>query len=83
MVDYLDPIKINSDKSGFCILQFDVSLQGEIRNPSVVWSTGHSYEELAFTVLNSIKRKGLSFFQRVHTSKIRLPIYFQRKTNWS
>ena len=77
MVNYLDPIKMNCDKPGFCILQFNVSSGGEIRNPSVVWSIGQSYEELAFTVLNSVKRKGLSFFQRVHTSKIRLPIYFQ------
>ena len=73
---YLSSVLINHDKAGFCILEFSLN-STNVPNPKVVMSTGNSFDEIAFTVLQNMKIPP-KMVEAIQTDKaVRLPIYFK------
>ena len=56
---YLESILINHDKSGFCILEFNIPSPSQSLNPKVIMSSGNSFNDIALSILRTIKMRGL------------------------
>ena len=54
---YLDSILINHDKSGFCILEFNIPSPSQSLNPKVIMSSGNSFNDIALSILRTINWK--------------------------
>ena len=74
---YLDSILINHDRSGFCILEFNVPSANQSLNPKVIMSSGNSFNDIAISILSTINWKTRIKNKIVSNSRVRLPIYFK------
>ena len=74
---YLSSVLINHDKAGFCILEFSLNSTNVPKDPKVVMSTGNSFDEIAFTVLQSMKIPAKTIEAIQSDKAVRLPIYFK------
>ena len=74
---YLNSVLINHDKAGFGILEFSLNSTNVPKNPKVVMSTGNSFDEIAFTVLQSMKIPAKTIEAIQSDKAVRLPIYFK------
>jgi len=74
---YLDSVMINHEKSGFCILEFSLNNLKRPKNLKVVMSSGDSFNDMAFSLLQNMKisenKKGSGQTNNI----LRLPIYFK------
>jgi hypothetical protein len=73
---YLESILINHDRSGFCILEFNIPSPRQSLNPKVIMSSGNSFNDIALSILRTInwktKMKG-----KTDNNRVRLPVYFK------
>ncbi len=74
---YLDSILINHDRSGFCILEFNIPSASQSLNPKVIMSSGNSFNDIAISILSTINWKTRIKSKIVSNSRVRLPIYFK------
>ena len=54
---YLESILINHDRSGFCILEFNIPSPSQSLNPKVIMSSGNSFNDIALSILSTINWK--------------------------
>ena len=73
---YLDSILINHDRSGFCILEFNISNSSQSLNPKVIMSSGNSFNDIALSILRTINWK-TEMRRKAVNNRVRLPIYFK------
>ena len=74
---YLDSILINHDRSGFCILEFNIPSQSQSLNPKVIMSSGNSFNDIALSILRTINWKTKLNGKPANNNRVRLPIYFK------
>jgi hypothetical protein len=74
---YLDSVMINHEKSGFCILEFSLNHLKRPRNLKVVMSSGDSFNDMAFSILQSMRISESRKKSGQTNNTLRLPIYFK------
>lgn len=74
---YLDSVLINHNRSGFCILEFSLNNFKKPKNPKVVMSSGASFNDMAFSILQNMKINDSLRNTGQMNSTLRLPIYFK------
>ena len=74
---YLDSILINHDRSGFCILEFNIPSQSQSLNPKVIMSSGNSFNDIALSILRTINWKTRLNVKQANNDRVRLPVYFK------
>lgn len=74
---YLDSVLINHNRSGFCILEFSLNNFRKPKNPKVVMSSGDSFNDMAFSILQNMKINDSLRNTGQMNSTLRLPIYFK------
>ncbi len=73
---YLDSILINHDRSGFCILEFNIPSPSQSLNPKVIMSSGNSFNDIALSILRTINWK-TRMKSNPANNRVRLPVYFK------
>ena len=76
-LNYLDSILINHDKSGFCILEFNIPSPSQSLNPKVIMSSGNSFNDIALSILRTINWKTKMNGKPANNNRVRLPVYFK------
>ena len=74
---YLNSVLINHDRSGFCILEFSLNNFKEPKNLKVVMSSGDSFNDMAFSILQNMIINDSKAYTGQIDSILRLPIYFK------
>ena len=74
---YLESILINHDRSGFCILEFNIPGPRQSLNPKVIMSSGNSFNDIALSILSTINWKKKVKGRVANKNRVRLPIYFK------
>ena len=74
---YLESILINHDRSGFCILEFNIPSPRQSLNPKVIMSSGNSFNDIALSVLRTINWKTRMKGKSKINNRVRLPVYFK------
>ena len=74
---YLESILINHDKSGFCILEFNIPSPSQSLNPKVIMSSGNSFNDIALSILSTINWKTKMNGKQANNNRVRLPVYFK------
>ena len=74
---YLDSILINHDRSGFCILEFNIPSPSQSLNPKVIMSSGNSFNDIALSILRTINWKTRLNCKQANNDRVRLPVYFK------
>ncbi|GIR57067.1 MAG: hypothetical protein CM15mP64_4790 [Candidatus Neomarinimicrobiota bacterium] len=74
---YLDSILINHDRSGFCILEFNIPSPSQSLNPKVIMSSGNSFNDIALSILRTINWKTKMNGKPANNNRVRLPVYFK------
>ena len=78
---YLDSVMINHEKSGFCILEFSLNNLKRPKNLKVVMSSGDSFNDMAFSILQNMIINDSKAYTGQIDSILRLPIYFKNQIN--
>ena len=73
---YLESILINHDRSGFCILEFNIPSPSQSLNPKVIMSSGNSFNDIALSILSTINWK-TKINGKPDNNRVRLPVYFK------
>ena len=74
---YLDSVMINHERSGFCILEFSLNNLKRPKNLKVVMSSGDSFNDMAFSLLQNMRISESRRKSVQANSTLRLPIYFK------
>ena len=74
---YLDSILINHDRSGFCILEFNIPSSSQSLNPKVIMSSGNSFNDIALSILRTINWETKMNGKQAVYNRVRLPVYFK------
>ena len=75
---YLESILINHDRSGFCILEFNIPSPSQSLNPKVIMSSGNSFNDIALSILGTINWKTrMKGKPANNNNRVRLPVYFK------
>ena len=74
---YLESILINHDRSGFCILEFNIPSPRQSLNPKVIMSSGNSFNDIALSILKTINWKTRMRGMTENYNRVRLPVYFK------
>ena len=74
---YLESILINHDRSGFCILEFNIPNQRQSLNPKIIMSSGNSFNDIALSILKTINWKTRMRGMTENYNRVRLPVYFK------
>ena len=74
---YLNSILINHDRSGFCILEFNIPSPSQSLNPKVIMSSGNSFNNIALSILRAINWKTKMNGMPNNNNRVRLPVYFK------
>lgn len=75
---YLESILINHDRSGFCIIEFNIPSPSQSLNPKVIMSSGNSFNDIALSILRTINWKTKMNGKPANNSnRVRLPVYFK------
>ena len=74
---YLESILINHDRSGFCILEFNIPSPIQSLNPKVIMSSGNSFNDIALSILKTINWKTRMRGMTENYNRVRLPVYFK------
>ena len=74
---YLDSVMINHERSGFCILEFSLNNIKKPKNLKVVMSSGDSFNDMAFSLLQNMRISENRRKSVQANSTLRLPIYFK------
>ena len=74
---YLESILINHNRSGFCILEFNIPSPSQSLNPKVIMSSGNSFNDIALSILSTINWKTKMKGKQVNNNRVRLPVYFK------
>ena len=74
---YLESILINHDRSGFCILEFNIPSPSQSLNPKVIMSSGNSFNDIALSILSTINWKTKMKGKAANNNRVRLPVYFK------
>ena len=74
---YLDSVMINHERSGFCILEFSLNNFKRPKNLKVVMSSGDSFNDMAFSLLQNMRISENRRKLVQANSTLRLPIYFK------
>ena len=76
-LNYLDSILINHNRSGFCILEFNIPSSSQSLNPKVIMSSGNSFNDIALSILRTINWNTKMNGKPANNNRVRLPIYFK------
>ncbi len=74
---YLESILIDHDRSGFCILEFNIPSPRQSLNPKVIMSSGNSFNDIALSILRTINWKTRMRGMTENSNRVRLPVYFK------
>ena len=74
---YLESILIDHDRSGFCILEFNIPSPRQSLNPKVIMSSGNSFNDIALSILKTINWKTRMRGMTENSNRVRLPVYFK------
>ena len=74
---YLESILINHERSGFCILEFNIPSHRQSLNPKVIMSSGNSFNDIALSILRTINWKTKMKGKADYNNRVRLPVYFK------
>ena len=74
---YLNSILINHDRSGFCILEFNIPSPSQSLNPKVIMSSDNSFNDIALSILRTINWKTKMNGKSAKNNRVRLPVYFK------
>ena len=74
---YLESILINHERSGFCILEFNIPSPSQSLNPKVIMSSGNSFNDIALSILSTINWKAKMKGKVANNNRVRLPVYFK------
>ena len=74
---YLNSILINHDRSGFCILEFNIPSPSQSLNPKVIMSSDNSFNDIALSILRTINWKTKMNGKSFSNNRVRLPVYFK------
>ena len=78
---YLDTILVNHFKSGFCILEFDISDINDSLNARIIKSSGDGFDRAAIQTLKQMHKTFRNIKINDSNRPVRLPVFFKNTNN--